>query len=165
MENQAQIKKLPKLTKKQRGFVNDYVEIGIASEAVKKNYNVSTDLTARSIGSENLTKPNIINAIEVKQESLKNALIKQGITPDYLAEKVELLLTATDKAGNTDFTAVDKGLKHATNIYGIENLDDKPKSQTTYNFIFNSETQEKIKILNNEIKDKLINHENSQETK
>ena len=45
-----------------------------------------------------------------------------------------------------DYTAIDKGLKHATNIYGIEDLD-KPKSTNVYNFIFNEQFREKVKPL------------------
>jgi hypothetical protein len=48
-----------KLTKKQRGFVNDYVETGNATFAAKENYNITTEGSARAVGSENLTKPNI----------------------------------------------------------------------------------------------------------
>lgn len=48
------------LTKKQRGFVNDFVDTGNATLAAKENYDVTTDGAARSIGSENLTKPNIL---------------------------------------------------------------------------------------------------------
>ena len=51
------------LTKKQRGFVKDYVKTGIGSLAVKENYDVANDETARVIASENLTKPNIVKAI------------------------------------------------------------------------------------------------------
>lgn len=57
-------KPIPKLTKKQKGFVKDYLDTGIGSLAVKKHYNVVDDATARSIASENLTKPNIRQYLE-----------------------------------------------------------------------------------------------------
>lgn len=56
------------LTKKQKGFVKDYMETGNATLAVKNNYDVANDLTARVIGSENLTKPNVIAYLESKAE-------------------------------------------------------------------------------------------------
>jgi len=170
--SQTQPKKLQRLTKKQRGFVEHYVATGNASEAVKKNYNVSNDLTARVMGSENLTKPNVAQAIEIKQTSLKSALEKQGITPEKIAERIDILLHASKpiyKNNNStgeieqvgeeiDYTAVDKGLKHATNIYGVIDPDDKPKqTNTTYNFIFSNEVQDKVKEINETIKEKLIN--------
>lgn len=51
------------LTKKQRGFVKDYLKTGIGSLAAKENYDVANDNVARNIASENLTKPNIQKAI------------------------------------------------------------------------------------------------------
>lgn len=51
------------LTKKQKGFIKDYLKTGIGEVAVKNNYDVKDDNTARSIASENLTKPNIVKAI------------------------------------------------------------------------------------------------------
>lgn len=44
------------LTKKQQGFVKDYIETGNASLAVKNNYDIQDDATARSTGGEKLTK-------------------------------------------------------------------------------------------------------------
>lgn len=67
------------LTRKQKGFVKDYVETGIGALAVKKNYAVSDDNTAYAIASENLSKPKI-------QEAIAEAL------PDELLEKKHLEL-------------------------------------------------------------------------
>lgn len=52
-----------KLTKKQKGFVDEYIKTGIGVEAALKNYETTDNNTARSIASENLTKPNIVKAI------------------------------------------------------------------------------------------------------
>lgn len=52
-----------KLTKKQRGFVKDYVKTGIGTVAVRNHYDVANDNVAKSIASENLTKPYIQKAI------------------------------------------------------------------------------------------------------
>lgn len=157
MENQIpQQKKLPKLTKKREGFVKDFIETGNATEAVVRNFNVKDRNVAKAVGSELLTFPNITEAIEVKRKSLRQALIDEGITEDYLAGKVNVLLKATDEKGNTDFTAVDKGLKHATNIYGVIDSNEKPQTQNTYNFLFNSETQADIKSIEEKIKARLL---------
>lgn len=75
------------LTKKQRGFVKDYIKTGVGSLAVKENYDVVTDETARAIASENLTKPHIVKAI-------------QDALPDDLLAKVHLEgLSATKRSG------------------------------------------------------------------
>lgn len=52
------------LTKKQKVFVDEYVETGIATQAAMKAYPDTTYDTQRVIGSENLTKPYIVKAIE-----------------------------------------------------------------------------------------------------
>lgn len=83
---------------------------------------------------------------------LKKALIAQGITPQKIAQKIDILLEATDRIGADDYTAIDKGLKHATAIFGI--IQDKPpgEGKTTYNFIFSTEVREKVREMEEEIK-------------
>lgn len=60
-----------KFTKKQRGFVKDYLDTGVGSLAAKKNFDISKknglkryDDTARSIAVEYLSKPHIEQAIQ-----------------------------------------------------------------------------------------------------
>lgn len=161
MEEQTQKqKKLQKLSKKQKDFVDLYVHTGNGQESALKAYEIeSKDAAnvARAIASENLTKPNIIEAIEVKRETLKSALEKEGITPTYIAQKVNTLLTAVDDKGNSDYTAIDKGLKHATNIYGVEDLD-KPK-ENIYNFFFEPKFQQNIRNYDENFKNQLLNND------
>lgn len=69
------------LTKKREGFVRDYVMTGIGSTAVKKNYKVKNDETARTMASELLTFPNVIEAIaEVKKT------VAEALTEDLLLQ-------------------------------------------------------------------------------
>lgn len=157
-ENQEQ--KLPKLTKKQRGFVKDYAETENGTQAALKNYDIESsnpENVAKAIATENLTKPAIIAALESRRKSLKQALIDKGITEDYLAKKVEVLLDAKDDEGKTDYNAVDKGLKHAASFYGVETEPDKPKTQNTYNFLFSKEVQGEVKEIEDRIKARLLN--------
>ena len=158
MEQTIQSKKLPKLTKKQRGFVKDYVMYENGTKAVMNNYDVKDNIVAKSIATENLTKPYIIEAIEIKRKTLKEALIEQGIDEKKIAQKINVLLSAKDEKANNDYTAIDKGLKHATAIYGVEQ-EPKQNNKITYNFIFNTETQNQIKLINDTIKAKLISNE------
>jgi len=67
--------------------VKGYLDTGNASLAVKNSYEVKDDATARSIGSENLTKPNI-------QLTILEALDAQGLTSNHLASKVAELVNA-----------------------------------------------------------------------
>lgn len=78
------------------------------------------------------------------ETGLREALIAEGINPKKIAEKVNVLLNAKDVKGQSDFTAIDKGLKHATAIYGIVPEGDKPKGNT-YNFIFSESVQKEIR--------------------
>lgn len=141
-----------------QGFVKDFVVDENGTQAALKNYDIegeNKENIAASIAKENLTKPQIIEAINSERKSLKQALLDKGITEDYLADKVNVLLSAKDRNGDTDFTAVDKGLKHATNIYGVVDPNDKP-AQTTYNFIFNPEVQQQVQVINATIKAQLL---------
>ena len=150
--------KLPKLTKKQRGFVEDYVNTGNGTQAALKNYDIESskpEKVASVIAVENLAKPSVALAVEIKQETLRSALEKQGVTPQKIAQKIDGLLEHKDP------NAIDKGLKHATNIYGIEDLNEKPKSITNYNFLFSPETQAEIKEIEDKIKQRLINARSS----
>ncbi len=89
------------------------------------------------------------------ETGLLEALKNQGINPAKIASKIDYLLNAED------YNAVDKGLKHATAIYGV--VDDKPKGTTnTYNFLFSEETQAKIKAIDSIIKQSLIHNEHTE---
>lgn len=157
METQMeQQKKLRKLTKKERGFVKDYVLTENGTQSALKNYDTTDYKTASVIASENLDKPRIQVAIEETRKTLKNALIDKEVDEDKIAETIKELLDAKDEKGLSDYTAKDKGLKHALSIYGVEDPE-KPKSQNTYNFIFNAEAQSEIKAMEEKIKAKLIN--------
>jgi hypothetical protein len=107
---------MSKLKIKEKEFVDKFIENNEnATKTVKEVFKIENDDYARLKGHRLITKDNVIEAIEVKRKSLKQALIEQGITEDYLAGKVNVLLNAVDKEGEIDYTAVDKGLKHAEN--------------------------------------------------
>lgn len=90
---------MDKLTKKQQGFVKDYIDTGIASEAVKNHYNVANDATARSIGSENLTKPNIIAVIESHAEKAESMIYHLSQNAEGEAVRLNASKDIMDRAG------------------------------------------------------------------
>lgn len=93
---------------------------------------------------------------------LKEALVKQGITPQKIASKINLLLDA--KAGKkNDYGSIDKGLKHATAIYGVMSEPPKP-TNTTYNFVFSADVQGSVKEFEEKIKSRLIQSETQNES-
>ncbi len=68
-------KKERKLSKKQKGFVNDYVETGNGKQSIIKNYNIEDphSTLAAVMAVENLAKPNIIKAIEDSTTKVSNS--------------------------------------------------------------------------------------------
>lgn len=65
-----------KLTIKQKAFADYYIELGNATEAaIKAGYN---EKSARFVGSENLTKPNIKSYIEEKMKEIESERIAKA---------------------------------------------------------------------------------------
>lgn len=87
-----------RLTKKQRKFVNRYADTGNATLAVKEaGYDVANDLTARVIGSENLTKPNIIEELRILGFDSNNAKRVVGQILNSEDQDSQHRLNAADK--------------------------------------------------------------------
>jgi phage terminase small subunit len=75
-----------KLTPKQQRFVDEYlVDLNATQAAIRAGY---SEKTARAIGSENLTKPDVAAAIE---KGRRAAAEKAGITQDRVLKETELL--------------------------------------------------------------------------
>lgn len=93
------------LTKKQKGFAQDYLHTGNASFAAKQNYDVSNDLTARVIGSENLTKPNIRAYLEDKAQKAAETIFDIVLGGENDTVKLNASKDILDRAG---YNKVDK---------------------------------------------------------
>lgn len=94
-----------KLTKKQKGFIKEYVKTGNGTESAKNNYDIQKDNTAAAIAYENLRKPHIQNAIKSIADRI----------PDELLEKVHLEglnATRTIKVDNIDTLEADHAVRH-----------------------------------------------------
>ena len=122
-----------KLTVKQKRFVKEYVKNdGNGTRAALATYN-TTDLdTARAIGSENLAKPSIKEAIE-------QALIKHEITMDAAVKPIADGLHATREIMTTkgtisqaDHSVRLKASGMALKLMGAE----KQEGGNTFNFNF-----------------------------
>ena len=79
---------MEELTKQEQDFVKEVAITGNATQAVKKVYkkNIKTDGSARTKGSELLTKPNIIQAVAEVKKTIAEQL------PDELLVKKHLSL-------------------------------------------------------------------------
>lgn len=63
-------------TKKQKGFAKTYIETGNGTQAALAHYNTKDPDVAKSIASENLTKPNVRALIEdFAEKAAKNVQI------------------------------------------------------------------------------------------
>lgn len=92
---------MAKLTLKQQRFADEYIISGNATEAaIKAGYSKKT---ARSIGQENLTKPDIKKYIDEKMERLKS---------DKVADQQEILefLTSVVRGEKTEQTLIGEGM-------------------------------------------------------
>lgn len=157
--------KKPRLTKKQRGFVKDYVKTGNGQQSAMRNYDVSSKESAEALASENLTKPAIIQAI---QERLPDDLLAERHLELLNKRETETVYetsgTGEDKITTSitidrgpDTQAVTKALDMAYKLKGTY-APEKVPSQTggaTYNFIFSKEVREDVDRIEAAIKERL----------
>lgn len=103
---------LAKLTKKQRGFVKDYVETENGTQSALKNYDVNNAGTASAIAVENLQKPLITEAIIEVKKSIAERL------PDEFLLEVHLDGLSADNKGEPDYAVRHKYLDTAYKLKG-----------------------------------------------
>lgn len=124
----------PKLTVKQAKFVKAKAEGKTGVQAAMEAYDVKDEATARSIASENLTKPNIQDALEV-------AFQKQGLTLDKLVEPIAKGLEATKTANEKGMVYPSDQPDHSVRISAaktaLELMGVKNREGTTVNINFN----------------------------
>ncbi len=85
MLTESKPKKKRRLSKKQRGFIRDYIETGNGTKSALNNYDTEDYKTAGVIAVENLAKPSIINAID---EALSDELLAKVHKEGLEAQKV-----------------------------------------------------------------------------
>lgn len=150
-------KKLPKLKPKEAEFVEKLpLNDDNGTKTVREVYGIENDGYARVKAHRLLTKDNVMEALEIKKETLREALESKGITAEKIASKVGELLEARN-GDEPNYQAIDKGITHAVKIRG-DYSDEPPKatSGATYNFLFSAETQERVRLIEDEIKSQLI---------
>lgn len=108
-----------KLTKKQRGFVVDYVSTENGAEAVIKNYDVKDRIVAKAVASENLTKPYIQEAVKELKQKIGDAIPDKLLIERHLEllnkREVDFVFIEGKKEvlDQPDTIAVSKGLDMA----------------------------------------------------
>lgn len=164
-----------KRKKKNQEFAKEYVKNGgNAKKAAEVVFPALTENSARVRGSDLLTDPDVQETVVREVQSLKDALVEHGITPEVIAQKVDVLLSATKKVYRNNMKtgkielvgeepnhdAIDKGLKHAKEIYGVKTGDDIPDNRpnVVYNFFLNKDLKKKVEVVEGEIKQTLLDN-------
>ncbi len=100
--------KLPKLTKREKGFVKDIARGATGVAAATRNYNTSSYASAGAIASETLKKPRIREAIKSIADTI----------PDELLVEKHLQLLNKVNGKEIDTQAVKAGLEMAYKLKG-----------------------------------------------
>lgn len=91
---------MSKLSGKQRKFVSAYIKKPNATEAAMQAYDASNRKVAQNIGSENLSKPIIQQAIDA-------ALLKVGATPEFAVNQLYTVAQQDEELGAKRLAAKD----------------------------------------------------------
>lgn len=100
---------MEELTRKEKGFVKDYIETGNGTQSILKNYNIKSENPENVAG--------VMAHRELRKDKIKNA-IAEALPDELLAEKHLELLNKTDEKGGIDVPAVRAGLDMAYKIKG-----------------------------------------------
>lgn len=115
---------MDELTKKQKGFVKDYLETGNGTQSALRNYNTKDENTANQIAIENLRKPTIQNAIKSIADSIPEELIIEKhlalLNKEEVVTKNNMTTGEVDviPTGQIDVQAVSKGLDMVYKLKG-----------------------------------------------
>lgn len=105
------------LTKKEKGFVKDYVKTGNGTEAALKNYDTKKYNTASAIATENLKKPHIVKAILSIADQIPDKLLAKRHL-ELLNKREHIKIDDEIEDVGPDTQAVSKGLDMAYKLKG-----------------------------------------------
>ena len=95
------------LTKKQRGFVNDYADTGKGTKSALKNYDIH--------GKDPIKTASVIATQNLGKDSIKTALDDLGFNANNAKRVIAEIMNNTEAADNDRLNAADKVLKvHGT---------------------------------------------------
>ena len=112
-----------KLTKKEKGLADDFIETGNATLAAKNNYNVANDNTAASVASQVLKKAKVQQYIEDHAEIAATEVMRIV----QFGESDQVRLSASkdvlDRAGH-------KPIEKSLNVQVSRKMDDEELQKT-----------------------------------
>jgi phage terminase small subunit len=104
------------LTKKQNQFVQEYLDTGNATEAASRAYKPQNRATARAIGSENLTKPNIRAYLDEKAHNAARMLYELSQTAENESVRLSASKDILDRTGYGDTPRITLDLDYKSRI-------------------------------------------------
>ena len=109
------------LTKKQRGFVKDYLDTGNGVQSALKNYDTKDYSTAGVIAAENINKPKIIEYLESRAEKAAEKIVELSKQRVNLPVSLGATKDILDRAG---FKPVERSETRNLNVeVKLENKD------------------------------------------
>lgn len=102
---------IEKLTKKESGFIKDYIKTGNATKAVLNNYDTKDKNVAGAIGSENLRKPKIQKIIKSIADKIPDNKLLEVHLEGLEATKVSYIRKLTPD-GPEDIEEPDYAVRH-----------------------------------------------------
>ncbi len=87
------------LTKKERGFIKDYLDSGNGTQAALKNYDTTKEIVAANIASENLRKPKVRAMIEEAAEGASIRIVEMSKTAENETVRLNANKDILDRAG------------------------------------------------------------------
>lgn len=101
------------LTKKEKGFADDYLDHGNGTLAAKNNYDVANDNTAASLASQTLRKLKIQEYLESNAEPVARNMINLALNAESEQVQVAAGKDVLDRAG---YKPVDKSQSVVVNF-------------------------------------------------
>lgn len=172
-------KKLPKLSRKEKGYITDFIVTENGTQSALNNYDTTNYKTASAISSENLDKPRIQQAIEIVKTHYAERFSEEDIYDKHQAllnKKIWDRELIEDEYGNKtikrietdeiDPVAVKAGLDMFYKIKGSYAPDkiQVPTDAKTYNFYFDPAFQKNIKQYEDNLKQQILNAQTNTNT-
>lgn len=110
-----------KLTKKEKGFANDYIDTGNGTQSALKNYDTESENVAGTIAFANLRKTKIQEYIASKAEDASSMIFKLSQNAEGEAIRLNASKDILDRAG---YKPVEKAITLNMNIKSIDPTDE-----------------------------------------
>ena len=111
-----------KLTKKEKGFADDYIETGNGTKSALNNYDTEDENTASSLASENIRKPKIREYLESKADQCASNIFILANGAENETVRLNANKDVLDRAGYKPIEKSEMELKLPKPIMEIEDV-------------------------------------------